>query len=81
MARTAPSPAMAVLEAIAADLGVDPSELDTPLYAAVDPDALDRLLSSDGVVLAFEYDGHTVVVEGGDTVDVRVEAAGQGGPG
>jgi len=61
-----------VVSAIAENEGVDPMDLDPPLFDAIDPDALDNLFNvktADGRV-TFSYDGSDVTVtsEG----DVRV---------
>ena len=55
---------LAVVEAVAAHAGVNPKQLEPPLYEAVDPDALETVLSGDGglsVTVAFEYAGYDVV--------------------
>lgn len=58
----------AVVEAVAEAEGVDPVALRTPLYEAIDPDALDAVFEPadesaplDGRV-SFEYYGYTVAV-------------------
>ena len=68
---------IAVIIAIAEHEGVDPVELDTPLYEVVDPDALDALFSGhrDGTGsprghLSFSYNGYEVHVTSDG--DVRV---------
>ncbi len=58
------SPTVDIVEEVAAVRGVQSDELD-PLYTAIDPDALERLLSGafrNGRV-EFEYEGCTVVCE------------------
>lgn len=57
-----PQPSTAVIEQIAETKGVEPVEL-TPLYRAVDPDALDALVDdrSEGHV-KFMYEGLWVIV-------------------
>lgn len=63
----------AVVEAVAERVGVDPIDLNPPLYRAIDPDALDDLLTSletgdaDGSV-SFHYLGYDVTVHGDGTV-------------
>lgn len=59
-----------VVERIAARVGVDPIELETPLYDEIDPDALDALVNHmDGrqdqasVRVEFTYDGYAVTVD------------------
>lgn len=61
----------AVVETVASAEGVDPLDLEVPLYDAVDPDALDALFQSgiavDGRV-EFEYYGYDVTVTDGGRV-------------
>lgn len=72
----------AVVEAVAEAEGVDPTEL-TPLYAAIDPDALESLFepslpSTDGRVVGeirFPYHGYEVRVTASGWVHL---ADGQG---
>ena len=64
---------MQIIDAVATKREVPPTELDAPLYAAIDPEALDRLFDStaaDALDVAFEYAGHSVLVEGGGRVTV-----------
>ena len=69
--------ASAIVETVATEEGVDPVDLDEPLYAAIDPDALDRLFRSapagSGIAgrVTFTYAGYDVTVQA--TGDVRVE--------
>jgi len=70
-------PSEAVLNRVAEAEGVEPSELDTPLYAVIDPDALDMLFWSDNDgptrdtgEVRFEYSGYKVTVSA--TGDVSV---------
>jgi len=66
------SPHEAVLQAVAQAHGLDPIELDEPLYEAIDPDALDHLVeSSDEVTVTFRYCGCVVTVC--DSVVVKAE--------
>lgn len=71
----------AVVEAVAERVGVErvgvePAGLEPPLYTAVDPDALDELLSSmtvdgnDGAV-SFSYLGFEVTVHDDGSVDLE----------
>ncbi|MFW5937794.1 MAG: HalOD1 output domain-containing protein [Halanaeroarchaeum sp.] len=58
-------PSIAVVEAVAAVTGRDPTSLPR-LYDAIDPDALDALLDGDvapSLQVRFEYAGVRVVVE------------------
>jgi len=63
-----------VIEAIADVRGVDPTELDVPLYWEIDLEALDRLCGgdTDDIAVTFTYDGTTVTVHG----DGRIEVGG-----
>lgn len=67
-----------VVEELAAQEGVDPLDLDVPLYDAIDPDALNALFSptNDGTERAggrivFTIDGYEVTVDGDGQVDAR----------
>ncbi len=72
------SATLTVLEAVADSLGVDVADLDQPLYTAIDPEALDRLLEhGEDVAITFEYEGQTVAVSGDG--DVSVAAVDTGG--
>ncbi|MWG34010.1 HalOD1 output domain-containing protein [Halomarina oriensis] len=65
-------PSVAVVEAIAREAGVSPLDL-PPLYDAIDPDSLDRLLPQDGTAeMTFRYYGYEVTLS--DASDVRVTA-------
>lgn len=80
-ALTDDTPAMAVLEAVAERDGIDPSELDTPLYSAIDPDALDCLLDAGAdVTVTFEYENHTVTASGDGRVVVDGDRHRGAGP-
>lgn len=66
-----------VIEAVAARKGVDPMDLDVPLFQAVDPDVLDLLVrtADDGADrystrVEFVYDGFDVTVTADGSVDV-----------
>jgi len=68
---------MTVLSAVARQTGVDVADLEAPLYEAIDPDALDRLLQHGAdVTVSFEYDGHDVSVRGDGTVSVVEDDGG-----
>lgn len=65
------SPCEAILEEVASREGVDPLDLDEPLYASVDPDALESLLASGSdVTVRFSYAGYDVTASGDGRVDV-----------
>lgn len=65
-----------VIAAVADAKGVEPWDLDTPLYDVVDPDALNRIFRSTGRGahgtgrIIFTMDGCEVVVHGDGDVDV-----------
>jgi hypothetical protein len=71
--------AVRVLEAVADREGVDATQIDDPLSAAVDPEALNTLFErarSAGhptLRVEFDYLGHRVTVSGGDDPTVSVE--------
>lgn len=60
-----------IVEAVAEREEVDPEDLESPLYEAVNPDALNSLFeddhSSTGAV-SFMYKGYRVVVDSSDAV-------------
>ncbi|ELZ01853.1 HalOD1 output domain-containing protein [Natrialba asiatica] len=79
-------PSIEILQQIATAEGVDPTELEPPLYSVIDPDALDTLVQSmaDGTTtgfgtqteatrskIEFTYSGYTVRVDETGRVDVR----------
>lgn len=75
LSRTKPS--LEVLERIAELEGTDPIELTPPLYAAVDPDALDSLFhsatadeSNPSGRVSFSYCGYDVTVRSDGEVSV-----------
>lgn len=72
------TPSERVVDAVAEAEDVDPIELD-PLYAAVDPDALDAVIRSQregpitprtSTLVRFDYQGYHVTVTGDGAVDV-----------
>lgn len=59
-----------VVRAVATYTDTDPLEL-PPLYDAIDPDALNALVSElSGGGLSFQYAGHSVTVESSSTIQV-----------
>lgn len=71
------SPSVEVVDRVAAIEGIDPVDLEVPLYDVVDPEALDRLVGGEGTRsegtpsrIEFTYYGHRVVVTAEGTVDV-----------
>lgn len=70
-------PSRAIVEAVAEREGIDVTEVEPPayepLYAVINPEALDRLVGSPespGVHVRFEYEGYDVVVAPNGTVVV-----------
>ena len=74
----AAAPSQAIIEAIAAREGVDVTDVEPPayepLYAVVNPEALDRLFqtpaASTTARVVLEYEGYEVTVHGDGRVDV-----------
>lgn len=63
-----------VLEAVAEREGVSLSDLSSPLYDVVDPDALDSLFTADEGYLVFPYCGYRVTVSASGTVEIDDDA-------
>lgn len=64
-------PSVAVLEAVAAEEGCEPTDLDAPLYEHVDPEALDALVSSPiKGRITFTYHGYRLTVDDDGAVSV-----------
>jgi hypothetical protein len=59
-----------VIEAIADERGVDPTELDVPLYWEVDLEALDQLCDTGDVAVTFTYDATQVTVGSNGRIEV-----------
>lgn len=72
----AESPSRAVIEEVAASEGVEPADLETPLYEAIDPDALNALLGGPSryteapLYVEFTYAGYDVRVSSEGAVSV-----------
>jgi len=68
------TPSVAVIGAIADIRDADPERLD-PLYEAIDPDALDRVVTAvpteEDRSVTFDYGGYEVTVSNGGIVDIR----------
>lgn len=66
----------AVIHAVADAEGIEPAELTTPLYEAVDPEVLDRFFSERSAEgnaprqVMFPYSGYEVTVNGEGAVSV-----------
>lgn len=61
----------AVATAVADREGVDPTELEPPLFDVVDVDALDSVFHADTGTVSFEYAGYQVTVDNEATVELR----------
>lgn len=73
-----PTASERVVEAVAARKGVDPVDLDVPLFEVVDPDMLDVLVRTadegtdrSSVRVEFTYEGLDVTVAADGSVDVQ----------
>ena len=62
-------PSAAVIRAVAAVEGVEPTELDV-LHDTVDPDAIDQLAgtANEGVEITFQYNGYEITVRSDDVL-------------
>lgn len=57
-------PSIAVVEAVAAEEGCEPTELPVPLYEYVDPEALDAFVASaTGARVSFAYGKYEVAID------------------
>ena len=61
----------AVVRTVADAEGVDPVELGTPLYEAVDSEALDELFAAGEGAVTFEYYGYLVTAHSDGSVDLE----------
>lgn len=66
------TPTQAVVERVAAAEGVDPLELQPPLFDAIDADAMDSLFESanSATKLQFTYHGYNVTIDGDYNVEL-----------
>lgn len=76
------TPSEGVIKTIATLEDCDPTALDTALYTAIDPDALDALFGQNGQAgtedtgcVVFEYLDYEVTVRGNGTIGVRPPTA------
>lgn len=68
-----------VVRQVAAEKGVDPEDLETPLFEVIDPDSLEGLFQSETGSVQFEYLGCKVFVTWDGHVEVQeLEADGLG---
>jgi hypothetical protein len=77
------APSARVVEAVAGQEGVSPTELSEPLHDVIDTEALDGLVAGENgrskpVRITFAYNGYDVSVEGGDGEDVSVTVRSNG---
>ena len=85
---SSPPPSQQVVEAVARTEGTSPHELSTPLYDALEVDALDALATkatepdASSIALTFAYLGYDIRVESdcASGVTVRVEAHARAEP-
>lgn len=65
-------PSHSIVTQIADVEGVDPTDLEPPLHAVVDPDALEQLIDSSepSLSITFTYRDYRVRVDGSGAVDV-----------
>jgi len=68
-----------IVQEIAEQQDVDPSEVEPPLHSVIDTEALERLFSATNGRsrrgrLTFEYNGYTVTVEANEAVSVELNA-------
>ncbi|MFA9415685.1 HalOD1 output domain-containing protein [Natrinema sp. HArc-T2] len=80
------SPSQAIIEAIAAEEGIDVTDVEPPeydpLFTVVNPEALDDLFTTTGggastVVVHLEYEGYEIVVRSDCNVEVRDRSANE----
>lgn len=70
---SANTPTQAVVETVAAVEGVDPLELQPPLFEAIDPEALDTLITSANpdTTVQFVYHEYTITVDSDCNVELE----------
>lgn len=63
----------AVIEAVATEMNISPTELSEPLYDVLNPDALDVLFVNDGTggEVTFDYYGYSITVTAEGNVSVE----------
>ena len=59
-----------IIEAVAEEEGIEASEIDEPLFGALDTDALDKLYRAEAGSIVFTWRGHEVRAYSGGTVQV-----------
>ena len=66
------SPSCRVIEAVAAEEGTSPIEIETPLYESIDPDALDMLFErrTTNTSIEFAFCGYRVTVRDDDPIEL-----------
>jgi len=80
------APSHLVVDAVAGEEGVSPTDLSPPLSDVIDIEALDALFGVPGkeeygpMEVAFEYQGYQIIIAGSDVSDLTVHVApGDGG--
>lgn len=74
------APSTAIAMALAELEGTPPSLTGFTLADEVDPDALDDLVTTDGVRVEFTVDDYLVVARGDGTVQIRTAEGEEGSP-
>lgn len=70
-----------VILEVAEQEGVDPSDIEVPLYSVIDPELLDALesearsKSNASLNIQFEYYGYLVTIRGADDISVKPSQA------
>jgi len=79
------APSTAIVSEIARLEGMEPTEIEPPLYEVLDPDALDALFTSTGAqppreggYVLFTYRDYEVTVYGSGRIDIREDEANVG---
>jgi hypothetical protein len=71
MVATEDSPSEALLAAVAEREGVAEADLETPLFDAINPEALDELFNDSSGHVTFEYAGYLVTIDDEQAVDLE----------
>lgn len=64
------TPSEAVVYSVAEQEGVEPEELNPPLYDVIDPDALETVFRGSTGQITFEYHGYLVTVDHSGSVSL-----------
>jgi hypothetical protein len=71
LSKSHPDIATKIVENVASQEGVAPSELSTSLYEVVDPEALENLFTAGSGQVLFRYHGYFVTVQSDGTIGVE----------